>query len=93
MGGRGSSEYPARAHMHRLQRLRQGLTCLAFKGVWWHVQAWVRAKFDQLIPLLVLYLLIKFCDNRSSVQQLATILVFDFKCCLGTCVVEDLNEI
>ena len=54
---------------------------------------WIETKFGHLIPLLVLYVVVKYCGNPSFVQRLTMILVSSFKRCLGVRVALDLDKI
>ena len=71
-GQRGSLEDSAHAHTCRLKRSRLRLTRMAFKGAWGCVPSWIGPKFGQLIPLLVIYLPIKFCSNQRLEACVAT---------------------
>ena len=63
-GQRGLSEDLAHAHTRHLKRLRLRLTCMDFEGTRECVPSWIGPKFGQPIPLLVIYLPIKFCSNK-----------------------------
>ena len=68
MEGKELSKDPTCAHTHCLKWLRRELTHLTSKGVWGHVPVWIGHKFGQLIPLFMIYLLVKVRGNLMSVQ-------------------------
>ena len=71
-GQRGSLEDLAHAHTSHLKRPRLRLTCMDFEGAWECVPSWIGTKFGQLIPILVIYLPIKFCRNQRLEACVAT---------------------
>ena len=90
--GKGSPEDPLCAYTHRPKQTRLRLMCLNFEGSRGRVPAWIEPKFGKSIPPLVVYILVKFHGNPRFVQQLTTILVFGFRCCLEARVATNLTN-